>query len=40
LFRYRQCIVDLDAEIADRALDLRMTEQELDGPQVASTPVD
>jgi len=29
LFRYRQCIVHLDAEMADRAFDLGVTEQEL-----------
>jgi len=27
LFRYRKCIVDLDAEIPDRAFDLGMSEQ-------------
>jgi hypothetical protein len=39
LFRYRERVVDLDAEVPDRALDLRVTEQELDGPQVASAPI-
>lgn len=32
LFRYRQSVVDLNAEIPDRAFNLGMTEQELDGP--------
>ena len=40
MFRYRDRVVDLDAEVADRALDLRAAEQELDGPQVASAPID
>ena len=40
LFSYCQGIVDLDAEIPDRALDLGMPEQELDGPQVAGAPID
>ena len=38
LFRYREGVVDLDAEISDRALDLGVTEQELDRPQVAGAP--
>ena len=29
LFRYRQRIIDLDAEIPDRAFDFGMTKQEL-----------
>ena len=29
LFGNRECVVDLDPEIPDRALDLRMAEQEL-----------
>jgi hypothetical protein len=32
LFRYCQSVIDLDAEIPDRAFDLGMPEQELDGP--------
>jgi hypothetical protein len=32
--------IHLDAEISDRALDLRVTEQELNGPQVAGASVD
>src|SRR5258707_13029104 len=33
-------VIDLDAEIPDRAFDLGMPEQELDGPQIARAPVD
>jgi hypothetical protein len=40
LFRYRQGVIDLDAEIPDRAFDLGMPEQELDGPEIARPPVD
>jgi hypothetical protein len=40
LFRYREGIIDLDAEKSDRTLDLRETQQELHGPQVAGAPVD
>jgi hypothetical protein len=40
LFRYRECVVYFDPEIAHCALDLRVTEQELDGPQVACASVD
>jgi hypothetical protein len=35
LFCYCQCVVDLDAEISDRAFDLRVAEQELHSSQVA-----
>ena len=40
LFSYCQGIVDLDAEIPDRAFDLGMPEQELDGSQIAGAPID
>src|ERR1700722_1409386 len=40
LFRYRERVIHLDAEISDRALDLGVTEQELDGSQVAGAPID
>src|SRR5471032_560237 len=40
LFSYCQGIVDLDAEIPDRAFDLGMPEQELDGPEIARPPID
>jgi len=34
------CIIYLDAEISDRAFDLGVSEQELDGAEIASPPVD
>jgi hypothetical protein len=40
LFRYCQSVIDLDAKIPDRAFDLGMTEQELNGPQVACSSID
>ena len=40
LFRYRQGVIDLDAEIPDRAFDLGMPEQELDGSEIACAPID
>ena len=40
LVRYRQGVIDLYAEIPNRAFDLGMPEQELDGPQVARPPID
>ena len=40
LFGYCQGIIDLNAEIPDRAFDLGMPEQELDSPQVACPPID
>jgi hypothetical protein len=40
LFRYGQGVIDLNAEIPDRALDLGMPKQELDGPEIARAPVD
>ena len=40
LFRYRKGIIDFDAEISDGAFDLCMSEQKLDGPEIASPPVD
>ncbi|VTZ50524.1 hypothetical protein MPC4_250032 [Methylocella tundrae] len=33
-----QRILDVDAEIANSALDLRVTEQDLDSPQVSRPP--
>src|SRR3954453_22568069 len=35
LFRYCERVIDLDAKIPNRALDLGMSQQELNGPQVA-----
>jgi hypothetical protein len=40
LFRYCESVIYLDAEITDRALDLGMPEQKLDGPEIARPPVD
>jgi hypothetical protein len=40
LFRYCEGIINLDAEISDRAFDFGMSEQKLDGPEIASPPID
>ena len=40
LFRYCEGIINFDAEISDRAFDLCMSEQKLDGPEIAGPPVD
>jgi hypothetical protein len=40
LFRYRERVIDLDAEVADRALNFRMAQQELDGAKVSRAPID
>jgi hypothetical protein len=40
LRRYCQRIIDLDAEVSDRAFDLGMSKQKLDGPEIASASVD
>ncbi len=40
LFRYGKSIIDLDAQVAHRALDLRVAKQKLDGPEIASPPID
>src|SRR3954454_10339174 len=40
LFRYRQSVIDLDAEIPHRAFDLGMPEQELNSPEIARPPID
>ena len=39
LFSNREGVVDLNPEIPNRALDLRMTEQELDSAQIACPAV-
>jgi hypothetical protein len=39
LFRYCQGVIDLDAEIPDRAFDLGMPKQELDGPEISRPPI-
>jgi hypothetical protein len=38
LFRYRKCVIDFDAEIADGAFDFRVAQQKLDGAKVAGAP--
>ena len=40
LFRYREGVIDLNAEIPHRAFDLGMPQQELDSPEIARPPVD
>jgi hypothetical protein len=40
LFGNSERVINLDAEIADRAFDLGVAEQELDRSQVACAPVD
>ena len=40
LFRYCEGVIDLDAEIPDRTLDLGVPEQKLDGPEIAGPPID
>ena len=40
LFRYGQGVIHFDAQISDRAFDLGMPEQKLNGPEIASPPVD
>jgi hypothetical protein len=40
LFRYRQGVIYLNAQIPDRALDFGMTKQELDSSKIARAPVD
>ena len=39
-FSQREGILDIDAEVADRALDLRMAEQDLHGTRVTCLLVD
>ena len=40
LFCYCQRIIYFDAEISDRVFDLGMSEQKLDGPEIAGAPID
>ena len=40
LFGDGKRVIDLDTEIANRALDLGVTEQQLDGPQIAGAAID
>jgi hypothetical protein len=40
LFRYRQGVIDLNAEIPDRAFDLGMPKQKLNGPEITCPSID
>src|SRR5579859_7547752 len=40
LFRYCQCVIDLNAQIPDRAFDLGMAGQKLDGPEISRPSID
>jgi hypothetical protein len=40
LLRYRERVIDLNAQISDGALDLCVAEQELDGQKIAGAPID
>jgi hypothetical protein len=40
LFRYRERVIDLNAKIPDRAFDLGVPEQELDGSEIACPSID
>src|SRR5664279_2513550 len=40
LFRYCQGVIDLNAEIPDRAFDLGMTKQELNGSEISCPSID
>jgi hypothetical protein len=40
LFCYCEGVIYFDAEISNRAFDLGMSEQKLDGPEIASAPID
>ena len=40
LFHYSQGVIDLDAEVPDRAFDLGVPEQELDSPKIARPSID
>ena len=40
LFRYCQGVIDLDAEIPDRAFNFGVPKQELDSSEIARPPID
>jgi hypothetical protein len=40
LFCYCEGVIYFDAEISNRAFDLGMSEQKLDGLEIACTPID
>ncbi len=36
----QKCIVGIDAQVPHRTLDLGVAQQELDGPEIACSPID
>jgi len=40
LFSNREGIVDIDSQVADRALDLGVAKQELNGSKITRPPID
>jgi hypothetical protein len=40
LFRYCQGVIYFDAQVSDRAFDLGMSKQKLNGPGISGPPVD
>ena len=40
LFRYQKGIVDLDPKLPNSALNLGVTQQELNSPEIAGSPID
>jgi hypothetical protein len=40
LFRYCQGVIYFDAQVSDRAFDLGMSKQKLNGPEISGPPVD
>jgi len=40
LFRYCQGVIYFDAQVSDRAFDLGMPKQKLNGPKISCPPVD
>ena len=40
LFCYCERVVDLNSQVSDGALDFRMPQKKLHGPQVACAPID
>jgi hypothetical protein len=40
LFRYCQGVIYFDAQVSDRAFDLGMTKEKLNGPEVSCPPID
>jgi hypothetical protein len=40
LFGYGKSVINFDTKVAHRALDLGVAKQKLDGPEIASAPID